>query len=178
MIIREARIEDAAGIAKVHVDTWRTTYAGILPDEHLANLSYERREKLWIDYILSNAESRIFNYVAENDAGQIVGFASGGPERKNDPDYKSELYAIYILKEYQGQGIGHRLTQTLVKRLLQSGMNTMLLWVVSDNPARRFYEALGGQQIKTERAELGGVMINEVAYGWTDINTILQDRYL
>lgn len=69
-------------------------------------------------------------------------------------------------------------TQTLVKRLLQSGMNTMLLWVVSDNPARRFYEALGGQQIKTERAELGGVMINEVAYGWTDINTILQDRYL
>jgi ribosomal protein S18 acetylase RimI-like enzyme len=178
VIIREARIEDAAGIAKVHVDTWRTTYAGILPDEHLANLSYERREKLWIDYILSNAESRIFNYVAENDAGQIVGFASGGPERKNDPDYESELYAIYILKEYQGQGIGHLLTQTLVKRLLQSGMNTMLLWVVSDNPARRFYEALGGQQIKTERAELGGVMINEVAYGWTDINTILQDRYL
>ena len=43
---------------------------------------------------------------------------------------------------------------------------------------RRFYEALGGQQIKTERAELGGVTINEVAYGWTDINTILQDRYL
>ncbi len=178
MIIREARIEDAAGIAKVHVDTWRTTYAGILPDEHLANLSYERREKLWIDYILSGAESRVFNYVAENDAGQIVGFASGGPERKNDPDYKSELYAIYILKEYQSQGIGHHLTQTLVKSLLQSGMNTMLLWVVSDNPARRFYEALGGQQIKTERTELGGVMIDEVAYGWTDINTILQDLYL
>jgi ribosomal protein S18 acetylase RimI-like enzyme len=178
VIIREARIEDAAGIAKVHVDTWRTTYAGILPDEHLANLSYERREKLWIDYILSDAESRDFNHVAENDAGQIVGFVSGGPERKNDPDYKSELYAIYILKEYQGQGIGHSLTQTLVKRLLQSGMNTMLLWVVSDNPARRFYEALGGQQIKTERVELGGVMIDEVAYGWTDINTILQDMHL
>ncbi len=44
MIIREARTEDIAGIAKVHVDTWQTTYAGIVPDEHLANMTYSSYE--------------------------------------------------------------------------------------------------------------------------------------
>lgn len=37
---REARFEDARSIAAVHVDTWRTTYAGIVPDDALAALSY------------------------------------------------------------------------------------------------------------------------------------------
>jgi hypothetical protein len=44
VIIREARTEDIAGIAKVHVDTWQTTYAGIVPDEHLANMTYSSYE--------------------------------------------------------------------------------------------------------------------------------------
>jgi hypothetical protein len=42
----------------------------------------------------------------------------------------------------------------------------------------RIEDAAGIAKVHTERAELGGVMIDEVAYGWTDINTILQDRQL
>ena len=45
-LIRPATLEDAPAIARVHVDTWRTTYAGIVPDEHLAKLSYERSQAL------------------------------------------------------------------------------------------------------------------------------------
>ena len=77
--IREARIEDAPGIAKVHVDSWRTTYAGI---------------------------------------------------------------------------------------------------VSAANPARRFYEAIGGQPVKTERIDMGGAMLDEVAYGWQDISMIVQEKQL
>jgi len=45
--IRQADIADAKAIAKVHVDSWRTTYANIVPDDYLTNLSYESREHNW-----------------------------------------------------------------------------------------------------------------------------------
>ena len=174
MIIREARIEDAAGIAKVHVDTWRTTYRGIVSDEHLANMTYSNHEKRWKSYLTSNTYSS-FTYIAEDDSGQVIGFVSGGSERTADLIYKGELYLIYILKKYQGKGIGLILTQTLVKKLLQEGINSMMLWVFADNHvACRFYELLGGQRLKTKQAEFGGVMLDEVAYGWMDIWKLLQ----
>ena len=51
----------------------------------------------------------------------------------------------------------------------------MLLWVLADNPARHFYEVLGGQLMKASQTEIGGVMLDEVAYGWIDIRKLLQD---
>ena len=53
-------------------------------------------------------------------------------------------------------------------------MNSMLLWVLAHNPARHFSEALGGQQIKMSQIEIGGVKLDEVAYGCLDMRTILQ----
>jgi hypothetical protein len=41
MIIRSAKLEDATGIAKVRIDTWRTTYRDIVPSEFLNGMSYE-----------------------------------------------------------------------------------------------------------------------------------------
>jgi hypothetical protein len=95
IIIRPARVEDAPGIARVHVDSWRTAYKGILPDEALANLSYEQREHLWAE-TLGHPERKSFGFVAEDEQGQIVGFVVGGPVRDTDPLYKGELYAIHL----------------------------------------------------------------------------------
>lgn len=169
--IRPAQVEDAAGIAHVHVDSWRTSYKGIVPDEVLNNLSYERREEMWRNG-LSNPERTNYDFVAVDEHGRIVGFVTGGTLRDGDPSYESELYAIYLLKEVQGQGIGRRLMLTFVKRLLQNGITSMLLWVFEDNPSRKFYEAMGGQAIQSQPMEIGGVTMNEVAYGWRDIRNI------
>ncbi|GAC1657406.1 MAG: GNAT family N-acetyltransferase [Ktedonobacteraceae bacterium] len=177
MIIRTATSADAYGIARVHVDSWRTTYQGIVPSEYLAALSYEQREKIWFNQ-LSDTEHKTYHYVAENESGQIMGFVSGGPERNHDPIYKGELYAIYILQAYQGQGIGQSLTLSLVETLIQANLNSMLLWVLTANPARRFYEALGGQLIKASQFEIRGVTIDEVAYGWLDIRPLLKEAEL
>src|SRR5690242_10386589 len=103
--IRPARVEDAAGIGRVHVDSWRTSYKGIVPAEVLNNLSYERREEMWRNS-LSNPERKNYDYVAVDEQERIVGFVTGGPLRDGDPSYESELHAIYLLKEVQGQGIG------------------------------------------------------------------------
>jgi ribosomal protein S18 acetylase RimI-like enzyme len=173
--IREAHSEDAAGIARVHVDSWRTTYAGIVPDSYLANLSYARREAFW-DGVLRNPASNGYPFVAVDDEGEIVGFVFGGLKRNGDPMYQAELYSIYLLQPYQGQGIGRQLTRRLVEKFLQAGITSMLLWVFADNPACRFYEALGGQRLKVEQADFGGVMVDEVAYGWLDISGILREK--
>jgi ribosomal protein S18 acetylase RimI-like enzyme len=172
MLIRQARIEDAAGIAKVHVDTWRTTYPGIVPQDYLDNLSYETHTQRWITW-LSNPKT--YAYVAEDEPGQIVGFVSGGPLHDDDPQYAAELYSIYILKGHQGQGIGRSLTCAMVERLLQERMSSMLLWTLPAGPASRFYETLGGKQVKTIKATLGGATVDEVAYGWSDIRTLLKE---
>ena len=169
--IRPARVEDAPGIARVHVDSWRSTYRGLVPDSVLANLSYERREDMWRNG-LSNAERKNYDYVAVDEQGHIVGFVTGGPLRDGDPSYESELHAIYLLQEAQGQGIGRRLMLIFVERLLQSGVTSMLLWVFADNPARQFYETMGGQAIQSQPLEIGGVELQEVAYGWRDIRKI------
>jgi hypothetical protein len=47
MQIREATMADVAAIASVHVESWRTTYKGLLPDDYLANLTYAQREPRW-----------------------------------------------------------------------------------------------------------------------------------
>jgi ribosomal protein S18 acetylase RimI-like enzyme len=170
--IRAARIEDATGIAKVHVDSWRTTYKGIVPDDYLANLSYQRRITIWND-ILRDTEKKYIVYVAENETHEIVGFVSGGPDREENPPYVAELYAIYISQEYQGQGIGRRLVRVFAEQLWRAGMKSMLLWVFAQNAARRFYEALGGRCVKTAQYQAGSVTIEEVAYGWEDISILL-----
>ncbi|NJM70806.1 MAG: GNAT family N-acetyltransferase [Scytonema sp. RU_4_4] len=167
-MVREAKLNDALAIARVHVDTWRTTYCGIVPDDYLTSLSYKKRENSWVQILSTTQESNLFTYVTEDEVGQIVGFAAGGPERTKDSVYKGELYALYILKTYQRQGIGHRLTQTLVRRLYESGFHSMLVWVLADNPACGFYQALGGQKVYEKQDEIGGRILNEIAYGWTD----------
>lgn len=172
MRIRTAHVSDAAAIAKVHVESWRTTYKGIVPDDFLARLSYEKRQLLW-HQTLTEPERPSFVYVAEDDGGTVIGFVSGGPERSGHPVYTGELYAIYLLASHQRQGIGRQLLSTLVSRLLQDGMTALLLWVLADNPSRRFYERLGGLPVSDKVVTIGGVPLIEVAYGWRDARLII-----
>jgi GNAT superfamily N-acetyltransferase len=169
MLIREAEITDAAAIARVHVDSWRTTYVGIVPTEHLAGLSYDQREQEWRGTLSVPTELE-FVYVAQDTTGNVIGFAWGGPERGGHDAYKGELFAIYLLDEHQRQGVGKQLLFRVAKRFLQQGIQSMLVWVLADNPSRRFYETLGGQLVSEQKITIGGVDLLEVAYGWPDIS--------
>lgn len=171
-VIRPAVVSDAAGLARVHIESWRTTYKGIVPDDYLANMSLESRVQNW-QRNLSEFAHQIYVYVAEDEAGQIVGFISGGPEREGDEFYKGELYAIYLLVAYQGRGLGKRLALALMKRLVEDGFYPVLVGVLTENPACRFYEALGGQFVRSVEIEIGGKTLAESIYGWQDIRIAL-----
>ena len=169
MIVRPAKIADAPAIARVNVDTWRTAYRTIVPADYLAKLSYEKREISWLE-IISTAEKKAhFVYVAENKSGKIVGFAAGGRERMGKYMYQGELFAIYILEEYQRQGIGRKLVGCVAAKLADLDLNSLLVWVLGDNSACRFYEVLGGEKVDELQTSIAGVILKEIAYGWTDI---------
>ena len=173
MQIRSAHVNDADDLARVHVDSWRVAYKGIVPDEHLASLSYEKRARRWRES-LSNADSAAFVYVAQDDNGTVVGFAGGGPERDGDPNYTGELYAIYLHPDYLRRGIGRQLTQTVARRLIEMDLSSMLVWVLAQNASRPFYEALGGKYLYEKPIEIGGANLIEVAYGWPDVHALAQ----
>lgn len=174
-MIREASASDAPGIARVHIDSWRATYRGVVPQTYLDSLDYDERAATW-ERVLSQFAATNAVHVAEDPRNGIVGFASGGPERSGDPAFRGELYAIYVLPEFQRKGLGARLTLAVVDHLARTGLNSMLVWVLADNhSARKFYERLGGRRVRTQSIEVGGVSLEEVAYGWQDIE-VLRDR--
>ncbi len=168
MTIRESRPDDAAGIARVHVESWRTTYPGIMPQEHLDALSVADREQTWAEALRGGGPVKTTVYVAETDSGEIVGFVAGGQERAGDPDFRGEISALYLLHSEQGRGLGRRLVQTFARRLSQEGHQTLLVWVNAQNPARRFYEALGGAHARTGSREIKGVTYDDAGYGWDE----------
>lgn len=171
--IRKATIEDANGIASVHVTSWKETYKGIIKDEILSNLDIEKRTEDWKCRIQQNKPNH-FIYVAENNLGEIIGFAVGGKNRSEQYDYEGELYAIYILSFYKNQGVGNRLIQIIAEKLFQSaGFKSMLVWVLKDNPSRGFYERYFPKLIDT--IYLDRLEVDEVAYGWDDIEDILRN---
>lgn len=171
ILIRKARLEDAPAITRVHVDSWRSTYAGIVSAEYLAAISSEKRETMWRS-LLSDPAGTDFICVAETPAGGVVGFASSGPQRGQIEGYAGEIYALYLLQNHQRQGLGRLLFNAAAADLRQRGLNSLMLWVLAENPSRKFYEALGGQALCAEEIELGGQRLMEVAYGWKNGNTI------
>ncbi len=167
-IIRPATVDDAPGIAQVQVESWRSTYTGLIPETIIADLTVERRERQWQHMI--PLEGSVV-YVAEDENGQIVGFVAGGAARDGTSGYTGELFAIYLLASTQRGGIGRQLVQALAQTLIEHGHQSMLVWVLKTNPiGRGFYEKLGGVYVSEK---VDGELV-EVSYGWPDIRVLLE----
>jgi len=180
MNFRLATIEDVPEIVKVNMDTWRTTYQSIFSLEFLQNLSYKEKEIRWRQ-LFDNPEREIFIYLAEEASKEIVGFSMGSLEQSNLTlkipgirNYIGELMAIYVLQEHQRKNIGLKLVKLIVERLIESRINSMIVWVLKENPYRKFYEYIGGKYIDEKMLEIDATNYIEIAYGWKDITKILE----
>lgn len=171
--IRRAVLADVGGIARVHVATWRAAYAGILAADFLAQLSEERRGQQWQRYLADADRHAVF--VAEDDAGQVVGFAACGPVQTPVEGCTGEVHALYVLPEAQRSGLGRALVAAATDWLRSTGRHTLAIWVLRDNtPARHFYEALGGQLVAEQDIQIGEQTVREVCYRWLDTDALLQ----
>jgi ribosomal protein S18 acetylase RimI-like enzyme len=137
-MVRPATVEDAGAIARVQVETWRAAYAHALPAERLAAVDVERREQLWREWL---ADGRSATFVGEAE-GEVVGFVNVGASQ--DFAGLGELYAIYVLPQAWGTGVGPELIERGEEELRARGFTTATLNVLADNPrAQRFYERHG-----------------------------------
>jgi ribosomal protein S18 acetylase RimI-like enzyme len=166
MIIREAKTNDSNGIARVIVDTWRSTYSGIMSQEFLDNMSYKKAKGIFDEAI--KRRDRIL-LVVENSLGEIVGIAEGGKEREGYKNYQGEIYAIYILKEYQKKGLGKKIIHRMIKEFIHEDISSMIIWVLEDNSSRKFYEKLGGISKEVKYSKIGQKRLKEIGYIWNEL---------
>ena len=166
-MICPATVEDTPVTAQIHVESWRSTYRGLMPDAVLDDLSVEKRAEFWGQVIGHTPKQFVF--VETADRGNIIGFVNGRPEQEADPRYTAELYTLYLLREQQGSGYGGALPQAAVDEFTERGHRAMLLWVLATNPAHGFYEKLGGVYLKSKPIAIGDPTLEEVAYGWGDL---------
>ena len=142
MNIRRAQENDAPALARVHVDSWRAAYRGIVPDSFLQGFTYRRREERFRQSLRTNFEE---TYAIEED-GVIIGFVTLGICRDDDvdPARTGEIWGVYISPVHWRKGVGRHLADYAQAELKSRGYEEATLWVLDENSdARRFYEALG-----------------------------------
>ena len=175
--IRPASLSDASAIADIQVETWRDTYAGLIPDRTLLGLSRTSHTENW-HRVLRESRADTITRVAEGPDSRVVGFANAGRARPTNLPYDGEVYTLYVLPDHQGAGRGQRLLGALFSALRDTGCRSALVWVLAGNPARFFYEAMGGILIATREEPFHGVVLNECAYGWPDLRRNVEMRTL
>lgn len=163
LVVRRAvSAADITAIARVHVQSWRESYRGIITPAYLAQLNQEAQERHWRRAFATGG----WAFLAEWEQ-ELVGFASGGLSRSRR-DITGEIYLLYVLRAYHGRGIGRALFDACHYELACCGHRGVLVWVLADNPARGFYERLGGEPAGEALVSLGGQRLREVAYAWPD----------
>ena len=174
--LRPAVLADAAAIGAVHVESWRETYSGLLPDAMLAELSVERWAAMWEDLLGDpGTAEKMAILVAENE-GRIVGIGGCGPQRDKalaKSGFTGEFGMIYVLRSHQGRGLGRSIMTSLARSLAKLGHAKASLWVFRENErARRFYERLGGTIVGEKAGERNGTLLVDLAYGWSDLSML------
>jgi GNAT superfamily N-acetyltransferase len=166
--IRPARAEDASEIARINHETWIRTYEGILDPATIQARSLDEQVRLWKEQLaFENPSERRF--VAETN-GMLVGYTGGGRNPDKNSPFQSELFGIYVLYDYQKKGLGQEMMKELAAWLLVKGHSSMLVWIMRENPYRRFYEKLGGSLLEqTRELDYGGKKVTVICYGWSDI---------
>lgn len=133
-VIKKMETDDEVrGKAFVHWKSWHESYPGIVNQDYLDRLTLEKCEELafrWRDHIL----------VAKKD-GLVVGFIGYGDRGEEAPD-TGEIFALYVLSEYYGTGLGLQLMNEGLKQL--EAYRNICLWVLKENHrAIRFYRKCG-----------------------------------
>ncbi|MDQ0351650.1 L-amino acid N-acyltransferase YncA [Alkalibacillus filiformis] len=168
--VRQATVFDAEQIANVHDDTWKLTYEPIIQQDDLQQVtSFENRKIMW-ETTLRSSSHHVF--VVESNEGEIAGFISGGKSRTEHTQLDGEIYDIYILPSHQRKGFGQKLLYTFIQECEELGYQSLLVWILTDNPYGQFYVRLGARKIEADNVTIGKGTYEETAYGWEDLEQL------
>ncbi len=163
VIIRDAVVEDAVAMGRLHVRAWQHAYRGVMPDEYLDGLQPDERVTMWAGRI---GRADLPPVLVAVVADEVVGFAAFGAEEPPTSPSCGELYAINLDPDRWGRGIGRVLLHSVTQALTDLGFDEAVLWVVPENErARGLYEsegwvADGGRATE----EILGVTVTDIRY--------------
>jgi GNAT superfamily N-acetyltransferase len=170
--IRPATADDAPAIARVRVESWSTTYRGLIPDAYLDAMELDASIEMW-NRVLTAGPNTTSVFVAEND-GDVVGFAAGNMLKEPRHDLDAELSAVYLRREFHHAGIGRRLVCAVARAQRTHGASGLIVWVIAGNKgARAFYERLGATLLAEQPFEWDGMDLVEAGYGFRDIDALV-----
>src|SRR5712671_946414 len=131
LTLREGTGHDAAAIARLHAESWRSAYRGMLSDEYLDRRVHHERAALWQQRFSEQAEKPFLVILADTET-ELVGFACAFPDEH--PTYGAYLDNLHVVPQRTGQGIGRRLLAAVAERLLANERRGGLyLWVIEQN---------------------------------------------
>ena len=165
--LRQARPSDAADLARIYVESWQDTYAGILPHSLLSAMSIKTHTIRWQNQLRSPGGV----IVAEDRRHGVVGLASLGGARDPGLGFEGEVYTLYVDPAFFGRGTGRKLMHGAFAALKEKKLNSCLIWSHARNNACYFYEAMGGQRVAERLTRLGGEPTPEIAFGWKRLAT-------
>jgi len=173
--IRRAQPGDAAQIAQVHLESWKTTYPGIIPQAYIDSLKVEDGLQRWRQRIQEKTDHIFVAHQSQprEDKSSIFGFISGGAIREPIGNYDGELHAIYLLQQHQNHGAGRALVRTLAAALHAQGFKSMIVWALEENAAVEFYKHLGAVPVTGKSINIGGKDLPDLALGWPSLNNLL-----
>lgn len=173
--IRDARMGDADGMAALYVDAWRTSYPGMVPDNVLVRMSRRDQAMQWAHAIAVRPATDAI-MVAELGRAGIIAFGSCGPARRTILEHAGEIYTLYVRPGFEDRGLGRQLLFRLFERAIDNGLTSALVWVLSANPSRYFYEAMGARRVAERTERLWGCDLPQTAYAWADLRAVNTPR--
>jgi ribosomal protein S18 acetylase RimI-like enzyme len=172
--IRSARPEDAADLARIYIESWRDTYAGIIPHTLLSAMSHKKHAARWQSAIKGGGAV----LVAEDAAHGAIGLCSLGAARDRALDFEGEIYTLYVDPAFLGRGAGRTLLAGAFDSFKQRGLHSCLIWAHARNNACFFYEAMGGRRVAARTTRVMGEVTPETGFGWRQLATTRQKRAL
>ena len=164
--IRPATIDDAFGIATVQYNGWQETYRGIIHDSYLDAMSVEKGFERWKKNLQS---PKGFIDVMTNREDEVIAFTSGGKNRTTEFNCDAEIFSLYLLKKYQGLGLGKQLLIHGVTRLNKSAFKSFCVFVLAKNPTVQFYKKFNPDLEKRIKTKIAETEYDEMVLGWSDI---------
>jgi ribosomal protein S18 acetylase RimI-like enzyme len=163
---------DAQAVARLHSDSWKSAYRGILRDDYLNTLVYPDREALW-ETRLANPGSAGFGFVAEN-GDRLVGFAYAVPH--HHPTWGTLLDNLHVAPDMKSRGLGRALLRLVcdeqVRRWPADGLH--LLVFEENTNARGFYGQLGAEARERVLIQApDGGQVAEWLYTWPSAHALL-----
>lgn len=156
-------LKDIEELALVHLKCLHESYTGLIDQDFLNSLQVHQIAERWKSNLL-NPSSQTLRLTLRHHQN-LIGFCGSGPARNPLPGSAAEIYAIYLLKQYQGQGLGLCMMQSMLQFILEQNWFEAHIWVLKGNQTCQFYEQIGAYQINcTQHIKLGSKSYEELCY--------------